>query len=390
MLIYVACLELPADELPPREGRRLGVWFLVRIIRFEEKFLELCMRYFCVLLALSFVFSSPNASAAPLIPAQRSAGLTQLLEAELARFPSKSGIYIKHVSTAEEAMVRPDDHFDSASTIKVAVMVLAFQLADQKKLDLTERHEIKAADYRGGSGIFRYNDFGLNPTWRDVITQMIITSDNTATDLMINRVGGITAVNEFLRRSNYVSLKLNQTTLDYFRSRYEAINPKYRSLSPEDVFALQSNVPYFTEPRALLINEYKKEAAARNQNELIRQKESVEATWLGVMTPREIGRMLEGIETETIASKSACQEMKRILLAQQAGTRKIPHYLEVRVGHKTGETSGVTNDIGIIYSKSGPIIIASFNMQMTDLAANGDDRIGRVAQLVTEYFDGVK
>jgi len=80
--------------------------------------------------------------------------------------------------------------------------------------------------------------------------------------------------------------------------------------------------------------------------------------------------------------------MKRILRAQQAGTRKIPHFLSVPVGHKTGETMGVTNDIGIIYAKSGPIIITSFNMQMAGLQADGDDRIGHVARIVAEYFDG--
>ena len=46
---------------------------------------------------------------------------------------------------------------------------------------------------RGGSGIFRYHDAGLQPTLRDVLMQMIITSDNTATDLAIAQVGGVGA-----------------------------------------------------------------------------------------------------------------------------------------------------------------------------------------------------
>lgn len=345
------------------------------------------MRFPFIILALALATPAVHASGATPAAAQQS-GLTRLLQAELARFPSKSGIYVKNLATGEEAMVDPDGRYDSASTIKLAVMVLAFQLADQRKLDLNERYEMKASDLRGGSGIFRYNDIGLKPTWRDIITQMIITSDNSATDMVIKRVGGVTAVNDFLRRSGYAALKLNMTTLDYFRAFMEVVDPKYRSLSPEDVFALQSNVPYFTQPRAALIKEFKEESARRKQSGLLNKAADTEESWLGVMVPREVGRLMEGIESETIASRASCQEMKRILLAQQSGTRKIPHYLTVPVGHKTGETSGVTNDVGIIYAKSGPIVIASFNMHMTGLQADGDDRIGHVAQLVTEYFDG--
>ena len=44
-----------------------------------------------------------------------------------------------------------------------------------------------------------------------------------------------------------------------------------------------------------------------------------------MVSPNEMGKLLEGIEKDTIASKESCEEMKRIMRAQQAGTRKIPH-----------------------------------------------------------------
>src|SRR5271154_651960 len=181
-------------------------------------------------------------------PAQKS-NLTRLLESELSRFPAKAGVYVKHLGTGEQAVVRGDEHFNSASIIKIPVMLLAFRLAEQSRLNLNERVEIKRTDLRGGSGIFRYHDVGLNPTLRDVITQMIITSDNTATDIMIAKVGGKEKVNQFLKQSGFTASRLVQTTYELFRKRYEVLNPKYRSLSPEDVFALQSNLPAFTESR---------------------------------------------------------------------------------------------------------------------------------------------
>ncbi|MHB1207558.1 MAG: serine hydrolase [Rhodospirillaceae bacterium] len=320
--------------------------------------------------------------------APAASGLTRLLEAELARFSGTGGIYIHSLGTGEEAAVRGDQKFDSASTIKMAVMVLAYQLQDQKKLNLNDRYVIKPSDYRGGSGIFKYKDPGLNPTLRDVITQMVITSDNSATDIMIAKVGGVAAVNAFLKQAGFATLHLNMTTNDYFRRPFDLADPKNKSLTPEDVFATGTNLASFTEPRKDLIARLRKEVADKNINEEMKKRAFDETTWLGIVTPNEMGRLVEGIEKGTIASKAACEEMKRIMRAQQSGSRKIPHYLSVPVAHKTGETNGVTNDVGMIYARSGPIIIAFYTIGYTGLAADADDRLGHVARLIVEYFDG--
>ena len=96
-----------------------------------------------------------------LAPAQQprpGSGLQRLLDAELARFPGKAGIWVKHLTTGEEAAVRADEAFNSASVIKLAVMTLAFEMADKGQLSLSERITINASDYRGGSGVFQFND----------------------------------------------------------------------------------------------------------------------------------------------------------------------------------------------------------------------------------------
>lgn len=323
-------------------------------------------------------------------PASSTAGspLTRLLEAELARLPTKSGIYIKHLGSGEEASVRGNEAFESASTIKLATMVLAYRLADQKKLDLNKRYTLQPADYRGGSGIFKFNDFGLNPTLRDVITQMVITSDNTATDIMIAQVGGKDKVNQFLRDSGYQVLRQNNTTLEFFRMRFEALDPKYQALTPEEVFALSDDQPRFTARRQELLKEV---AAKSTDNSGIQRMKTAwdrQQNWFGWATPNEMGRLLEGIERGTIASKQACDEMKGIMLAQQAGDLKVRHYLTVPVAHKTGETGTVTNDVGMIYARSGTIIIAFYNMNLAGPRAETEDGMGRVARSVVDYFDG--
>src|SRR5215467_9500886 len=69
--------------------------------------------------------------------------LGRLLDAELARFPAKAGLYVKQLKTGEEAGVRSDEPFNSFSVIKLSILAMAYNLADQKKLNLNERVEIR-------------------------------------------------------------------------------------------------------------------------------------------------------------------------------------------------------------------------------------------------------
>ena len=292
--------------------------------------------------------------------AAQTSGLQRLLDAELARFPGRGGIWVKHLTTGDSAGVRADEAFNSASVIKIPILALAFQMADNAKLSLADRITITSADVRGGSGIFRYHDPGLQPTLRDVLLQMVITSDNTATDLAIGKVGGVEAVNAWLRASNYGdALKLNMTT--------------------GQLFALYGALP----PSA-------------NRNE---KTNTDHAYWLGSMTPRATGRLLEAIQrcsdgTATgtpIAAKASCADMVRMLRGQQSGARRLPHFLNVPVGHKTGDFPPViANDVGIIYARSGPIVVAFFGSGIEGSYGEAEDRIGRIAQLIVEYFDGAR
>lgn len=283
-------------------------------------------------------------------------GLQRLLDAELARVPGTAGVWVKHLTTGEEAAVNADRVFNSASVIKIPVMLLAFQLADQGTLSLTERITIRAADVRGGSGVFRYHDAGLQPTLRDVLLQMIITSDNTATDMAIGKVGGIGPVNAMIKRAGYDPLQLTMTTGELFA--------KYGALQ-----ATQRDDKTINDP----------------------------TYWLGSMTPRATGRMLEDIQRcsdgarPAVASKAACADMLQMFRAQQSGARRLPHFLAVPVGHKTGDFPPVlANDVGIIYARSGPIVVSFFLNGIRGPYAEAEDVIGRVAQLIVEYFDGVQ
>ena len=290
-------------------------------------------------------------------PAEQSTPLQGILTRASAEFPGRAAIWVKHLTTGETAGVRDSEMFNSASVIKIPVMVLAFQMAERGEIKLDERVTIRKEDIRGGSGIFRYHDAGLQPTFRDVLLQMIITSDNTATDLAIAKVGGVARVNAWLKERGYADgQRLVQTTGDLFA--------KYNALPP----AAQADL--------------------RTINERNARTNSDRTYWLGELTARSIGLMLEAIEKKTIASAASCDEMLRMLRAQQAGQRRLNHYLSVPVAHKTGDFPPVlANDVGIIYARSGPIVVSFLGNAITGPYGEAEDRIGRFAQQIVEYFD---
>ena len=340
-------------------------------------------------------FGGPGAAQAP------KSEITKLVEAELAAFPAKTGVYVKHLVTGEEIAVRADEAFSSASVIKIPILVRAFQMAEAKTLDLRERVAIGRAELRDGSGVLQYHDLGLTPTVHDLITQMVITSDNTATDVMTLKVGGVDRLNAWLASSGYPKIRMVGRGFEYRRKLLALLDPRFANITPEETtglqYAAQGN-PLFSRYASLFVGERAgwvevvRNPANRRTLAANRDRLTVEdpSYWLGEMTPREIGRMLEAIEQGTIASKESRDDMKTIMLRQQAGARRIPHFLTVPVAHKTGDSGVIANDVGMIYARSGTIVIAFFVNGITKDYAETEDRIGRVSRLMVDYFDGVK
>jgi 2-iminobutanoate/2-iminopropanoate deaminase len=336
-------------------------------------------------------------------PASAQSPLAAALAADLASFPATTGLHIKHLKTGEEVAIRADDSFNSQSVIKVPIMVRAFQLADAGKLNLDERVTITRADLRDGTGVFQYFDLGSAPTLRDVIQQMIVTSDNTATDLMTVKVGGKDAINAWLAESGYTMRFVNRGW-EYRRKLLAKIDPRFAAITAEEVTGLQyamtqgdASAPVsvfdhyktlFTGPRAAWVDIVRDPANRRrhtaNQRKLMVEDRDI---WLGDITAREISRMLEGIERCTVASAVSCATMKLFLRRQLAGSRRLPHFLDVPVGHKTGDAGNIANDVGIIYSRSGPIVISALVVGITGPYAEAEDRIGRIAKRVVDHFD---
>ncbi len=111
--------------------------------------------------------------------------------------PGEVGLVI--CDLAGEVLVRLNAEriFPAASTIKVPLLLLALEQVQAGRLSLTERRTLRAEDRVGGAGVLHELGAGLNPTLEDLLTLMIIVSDNTATNLVIDLLG-VDSVNAWL------------------------------------------------------------------------------------------------------------------------------------------------------------------------------------------------
>src|SRR5437879_7797301 len=104
---------------------------------------------------------------------------------------AKWGIYIKCIETGEEIAINADETMDTMSVIKIPLMAEVFRQIEAGKFALTDRVILKDADKRPGTGVMRSLDPGASLTIKDLITLMIIVSDNSATDMLFEKVGGV-------------------------------------------------------------------------------------------------------------------------------------------------------------------------------------------------------
>lgn len=304
---------------------------------------------------------------------ERSETLPTELEARVAarldRLDAIYGLYAKHVPTGREIAIGADRPMNTLSVIKIPIMVQAFRDAESGRLDMSERYPVGVDQMRRGSGLLQTFAPGLSPTLRDLVTQMIITSDNTATDMVIEAVG-LERVNELLASEGYEQTRLKTTTGDLFREVWIRTDPANASMTDREVF--EAGFP-------------SDEGASARSFEL----EGDSTVWLGRTTAREMGRLLERILDGELAGEASSREMVGILRRQLYSSR-LPQRVRwqgVSVAHKTGDWPPIAgNDVGILFYEGGPTIISVFTNQNTGDFFELEATLGLIAQDVVEAW----
>src|ERR1041385_5139771 len=132
-------------------------------------------------------------------------------------YSGQLGIAARHLSSGEVLEVNAETSFPTASSIKIAVLIELFRQAQGGEVSPSERRRVTVRDRTLGSGLLGDLDEGLEPTLRDLAVLMMAISDNTATNMLIDRLGK-DRINATLRAAGITGIELrNRIDFDLIR-----------------------------------------------------------------------------------------------------------------------------------------------------------------------------
>ena len=142
---------------------------------------------FLLLLSTLFLVKTQTADSSSVI-LSRSLGdsVDERVKADIASFKGKVSLFAKNLDTGETYALNADDRVRTASTIKIAVMVEAFARVAEGKARWTDELVLTKEKKISGSGILQELSDGLHLTLRDGVNLMMLVSDNTATNLVLD------------------------------------------------------------------------------------------------------------------------------------------------------------------------------------------------------------
>ena len=235
------------------------------------------------------------------------------LEKRIAQSPARVYLAAKNLTTGKIVELRGNEKVRTASTIKLPLLVEIYAEASEGKLKLDEELIMREADMVSGSGVLRELTAGTRLKLRDIANLMIVVSDNTATNMLMERV-----------TANAVNARMDKLGLPATR-----LMRKIRG----DGTQLKAAQGW---SKAGEIEDNKKFG-------------------IGSSTALEMLRLLELLAEGKLPGS---KEMIAILKRQQYNDglgRKLPG---LTIANKTGALDHLRSDVGIVYTKGGPIAIA--------------------------------
>ena len=297
--------------------------------------------------------------------------LQDQIEAVRQSFPGEMSVYMKNLSTGEEISLDADRVSETFSVIKLAIAAELLHQVETGKLSLSDRIATKAADERLPSGVLYALEPGLNPTLKDLLTLMIIISDNEATDLLADRVGR-NNVTAYMKSIGLENTSIQFSDLDWDRTWLGSLDPEYRTARGDQTIAF----PF---------SKYSSEQVEKAFEHTIYDA----GIYFGHSTTRDIGKLLEMMATGKLLSKQASAMLIEVMEKQQVNDR-FPRYLkDVRIAHKTGDGQPfLANDAGILWVKNQPVVLVVFTGHHRGTTAALHDSIARVAAMVVKHYGG--
>ena len=271
--------------------------------------------------------------------------LDQRVGASVTGFPATVSIHAKNLRSGAAFSLRADEPVRTASTIKLPIMAAVFAAVADGKASWPERITLRIADKVSGSGVLTEFSDGVAFPIRDLVHLMIVVSDNTATNLLLDRFTP-DLVNHYL-----AGLGLART-----RS-LRKVRGDGSNLKAPSGWSVEGRKP---------------------ENERF---------GIGVSTPREMVLLLEKLERGEVVSADVSREMVSILRRQQYKDG-IGRWLRWPVASKSGALDALRSDVGLVYCDGGPVALAITvdGMPQTDYSADnrGNQLIADLARTLVE------
>jgi len=259
--------------------------------------------------------------------------LWQKLEAKIEQIDGNldgvMGVAIEDLKTGGHYFLREEEVFAQASSIKIAVLASLYLQAQQGKLKLTDLYTVQSSDLVADSDIMN----GLTPgvtrvTLRDLATMMVAVSDNSATNVLIDRLG-IENVNAMLESLDLKHTRLRRKMMDLH--------------------------------------------AAREGRE-------------NISTPREMMTLLDAIYHGKLLNKESTEGFFKLLSTNKKSfiPRDLPP--ELKIANKPGELEAVRNDSGIVFVEGRPYVICVMTAFLRN-EREGEEAITKVSLETWRMFD---
>src|SRR5579863_3521404 len=239
------------------------------------------------------------------------------------------GVAIEDLKTGNQFFLHENEVFAQASSIKIAVLANLYLQVQQGKLKLTDLYTVQASDLVPDSNIMS----GLTPgitrvTLRDLATMMVAVSDNSATNVLIDRVG-MQNVNAMLDSLGLPHTRLKRKMMDL-------------------------------------------EAAKKGDE--------------NISTPREMMVLLDAIYHGKVLNKESTADFFKVLSTNKDSwiPRELP--ADLKVANKPGALEAVRNDSGIVFVEGRPYVICVMTSFLRS-EREGEEAITQVSLEAWRMFD---
>ena len=261
--------------------------------------------------------------------------LATRIDALVAPLPGVTGVVVWRPEAEAPLLAREAERtFALASVVKLPLLLETLRRAERGALDLDERVSLDETGRVAGSGVLHLLDAGLTPTLRDLLRLALVVSDNMATDALFARVAP-REVEAAMHALGYPSLRVPHTIAAMLRS----------------CAGLDDRAGY-----AAMRARFADAASARPSD-----PDGASPTRGDRATPLDVARMLVDLHAGRVLGEP-WRTLALTILGDCQTNGRIPARLPegTRVAHKTGTLRGRTNDVGIVTTPSGPVVLALF------------------------------